>query len=422
MKRALIEKFQLSPAVLEAARQSERDLKRHFGEIESRQADNFYKVLFSMQENNLAERHFNWTTGYGYNDAGRDVVERIYADVFAAEAALVRPQIVNGTHALTLGLTAILRPGDEMLSITGQPYDTLWQTIGIAVKNGASLTELGVRYRAIALLPSGDIDLAAVTAALNDATKLVYIQRSSGYSFRAALTIAKIERAIRAIKAVAPNVVVMVDNCYGEFIERREPIEVGANLIAGSLIKNPGGGLALTGGYLAGDRALIEQCAYKLTAPGIGGECGLTFGQNRNVLQGLFMAPEVVAGALKSALFAARLFDLYGYKVTPHWQDERSDIIQAIELGNEERVTAFCRAIQAVAPVDSFVAPEAWDMPGYDVPVIMAAGAFVQGASIELTADAPMRPPYAVYLQGGLTYQHGKMGAICALQSILDLE
>ncbi len=422
MATVLTEKYGISSALLADAARCEAALTEHFAEIDCRQAENFYKVLFSMQKNKLSDRHFNWTSGYGYDDVGRQVVEQIYADIFAAESALVRPQIVNGTHALTLGLNAILRPGDHMLSISGQPYDTLWETIGIARQNGASLIELGIAYSAVDLTISGDIDIEVVLTELRANTKLIYIQRSSGYSFRPALTIAKIASAIAAIRQVAPNVIVMVDNCYGEFIEEREPLEVGANLIAGSLIKNPGGGLALTGGYLAGDRHLIEQCAYKLTAPGIGTECGLTFGQNRNVLQGLFRAPETVAAALKGALFAAKLFADYGYSVTPHWQEARSDIIQAIQLGDSAQVIAFCQAIQRVAPVDSFVSPEPWDMPGYDVSVIMAAGAFVQGSSIELSADAPMRQPYTVYLQGGLTYQHSKLGAICALQSVLDLK
>ncbi len=413
--------YALSEAVLDAAARTEAELTEIFADVDRLKSENFYKVLFSMQKNNLSDRHFNWTTGYGYNDAGRDIIEAIYAAVFKAEAALVRTQIVNGTHALSLGLNAILRPTDHMLSISGQPYDTLHETIGIGLKNGASLTEIGVEYSDVALTKTGEIDIENAIANLRENTKLVYIQRSSGYEFRAALSIAQIERAIKAIKKVAPNVIVMVDNCYGEFIETREPIEAGANLIAGSLIKNPGGGLALSGGYLAGDRALIEQCAYKLTAPGIGKECGLTFGQNRTILQGLFMAPSVVAGALKSAIFAAKLFESYGYQVTPKWNDQRGDIIQAILLGDRQTVIAFCKAIQSVAPVDSFVSPEPWDMPGYDSQVIMAAGAFVQGSSIELSADAPMREPYAVYLQGGLNYEHGKLGAMIALQSILEI-
>ncbi len=414
--------FKISPTIVEAARRVEAELGHIFQQIDDVKTENFYKVLFAMQKNNLSERHFDWATGYGYNDAGREVVESIYATVFKAEAALVRTQIVNGTHALTLGLNAILRPGDQMLSISGTPYDTLRETIGIGVKNGASLSEIGVAYDAVELLDDGKIDIATALAKLTDKTKLIYIQRSSGYSFRPALTIADIETAIKAIRRVAPDVLVMVDNCYGEFIETREPIEVGANLIAGSLIKNPGGGLALSGGYLAGDAALIEQCAYKLTAPGIGRECGLTFGQNRAVLQGLFLATNVVAGAVKSAVFAAKLYESFGYRVTPKWDAARSDIIQAIELADPQKVIAFCEAIQRVAPVDGFVSPVPWDMPGYDSQVIMAAGAFVQGSSIELSADAPMREPYAVYLQGGLTYEHGKLGAMYALQAIQNTE
>ncbi len=403
-----------------AAAASEAALSAQFAKIEQIKADNFYKVLFAMQKNRLSERHFNWSTGYGYNDVGRDLVEAVYRDVFATEAALVRPQIVNGTHALSIGLNAILRPGDHVLAISGDPYDTLHQTIGLNCRNGASLIEIGVQYSSVELLEDGTIDCDSVLRALRSNTKLIYIQRSGGYDFRAALSTAEIGRAIKAIRRRRPDLLAMVDNCYGEFVEGVEPSQVGANLIAGSLIKNPGGGLALSGGYLAGDAALIEQCAFKLTAPGIGAECGLTFGQNRAILQGLFLAPDIVANALKSAIFAAKLFSDAGYRVAPAWQEARSDIIQAIQLGDRDGVIAFCEAIQAVAPVDSFVAPQPWQMPGYDDPVIMAAGAFVQGASIELSADAPMRAPYAVFLQGGLTYQHGKLGAICALQKLRD--
>ncbi len=354
--------FEIDPTIVAAARRTEGELNHIFQQIDDVKTDNFYKVLFAMQKNNLSDRHFDWTTGYGYNDAGREVVEAIYADVFKAESALVRTQIVNGTHALTLGLNAILRPGDQMLSISGTPYDTLRETIGIGVKNGASLREIGVLYDAVELLDDGKIDIAAALTKLTDKTKLIYIQRSSGYSFRPASTIADIETAIKEIRRVAPDVLVMVDNCYGEFIERREPIEVG------------------------------------------------------------FLAPNVVAGAVKSAVFAAKLYESFGYNVTPKWDAARSDIIQAIELGDPQRVIAFCQAIQSVAPVDGFVAPLPWDMPGYDSQVIMAAGAFVQGSSIELSADAPMREPYAVYLQGGLTYEHGKLGAIYALQAIQNAE
>ncbi len=418
----LTNQYGIAEEVISAASNCEAQLSETFAKINQVKEENFYKVLFGMQKNKLSDRHFNWTTGYGYNDVGRDIVESIYADVFKTEAALVRTQIVNGTHALSLGLNAILRPGDHMLAISGIPYDTIHETIGIGIKNGASLTEIGVEYSDVALKASGEINIESAIANLRGNTKLIYIQRSSGYDFRAALNIEQIEQAITALKKVNSKLIFMVDNCYGEFIETREPSEVGANLIAGSLIKNPGGGLALSGGYLAGDAAIIEQCAFKLTAPGIGKECGLTFGQNRTILQGLFMAPSVTADALKSAIFAAKLFESYGYEVTPKWHEQRGDIIQAVLLGDRAKVIAFCKAVQSVAPVDNFVSPEPWDMPGYDSEVIMAAGAFVQGSSIELSADAPMREPYAVFLQGGLNYQHGKLGAMRALQSVLDIK
>lgn len=402
----------------------EESLKGRFSEIDRIKRVNFYKVLGAMQKHGLADRHFSWMTGYGYNDEGREKTESIYAEIFKAEDAIVRPQLVNGTHALTVGLTAILRPGDHLLSITGTPYDTLLETIGLNGPNGSSLMEIGVTYQGIELLESGAIDMRAVLEVLREQValempvKLVYIQRSSGYAFRQSLTVSAIAEAITAVKAVSPETLVMVDNCYGEFIEEKEPIEVGADLCAGSLIKNPGGGLALTGGYLVGSQAVIDLCAHKLTTPGIGKECGLTFGQTRTVLQGLFLAPEVVAGAIKGAIFTAKLFQDAGYAVKPTWDESRSDIIQAVKLGDPEKVIAFCRAIQAAAPVDAHVTPMPWDMPGYQHQVIMAAGAFVQGSSIELSADAPMREPYAVYFQGGLTYEHAKLGAMLAYQAV----
>lgn len=409
---------------LSQAEAIEVSLVDRFRAIDRIKRINFYKVLNAMQKQGLADRHFSWMTGYGYNDEGREKTEAIYAEIFKAEDAIVRPQLVNGTHALTVGLTGLLRPGDHMLSITGMPYDTLLETIGLNGSNGSSLMEIGVTYQGIELTQGGSIDHNAVLEALKGhldqgrPVKLVYIQRSSGYAFRPSLSIEAIEAAIRAVKDLSPQTLVMVDNCYGEFIEEREPIEVGADLCAGSLIKNPGGGLALTGGYLVGKQGVIDLCAHKLTTPGIGKECGLTFGQTRTLLQGLFIAPEVVAGAIKGAIFTAKLFGDAGYAVKPGWDEVRSDIIQAIKLGDPDKVLAFCQAIQGAAPVDAHVTPLPWDMPGYQHQVIMAAGAFVQGSSIELSADAPMREPYAVYYQGGLTYEHAKLGAMLAYQAV----
>ncbi len=399
----------------------EKDLQGMFQKIDEIKQFNFYKVLEAMQHHQLSDRHFSWMTGYGYNDEGREKTEAIYAHIFKAEDAIVRPQLVNGTHALTVGLTGILRPGDTMLAITGAPYDTLLETIGLNGPNGSSLIEIGVKYQELALNDTGDIqleDLSAILSGCGDTPiKLVYIQRSSGYAFRKSLTISAIAEAVALVKHLSPETLVMVDNCYGEFIEEKEPIEVGADLCAGSLIKNPGGGLALTGGYLVGTQKVIDLCSHKLTTPGIGKECGLTFGQTRTVLQGLFLAPEVVAGAIKGAIFTAKLFQDAGYDVKPKWDESRSDIIQAVKLGSEEKVIAFCKAIQAAAPVDSHVTPVPWAMPGYTSQVIMAAGAFVQGSSIELSADAPMREPFAVFFQGGLTYDHAKLGAMLAFQA-----
>lgn len=399
----------------------EKDLQGMFQKIDGIKQFNFYKVLEAMQHHQLSDRHFSWMTGYGYNDEGREKTEAIYARIFKAEDAIVRPQLVNGTHALTVGLTGILRPGDTMLAITGAPYDTLLETIGLNGPNGSSLLEIGVKYQELALNDAGDIQLEDLSAILTGCgaspIKMVYIQRSSGYAFRKSLTIAAIAEAVALVKRLSPETLVMVDNCYGEFIEEKEPIEVGADLCAGSLIKNPGGGLALTGGYLVGTQKVIDLCSHKLTTPGIGKECGLTFGQTRTVLQGLFLAPEVVAGAIKGAIFTAKLFQDAGYDVKPKWDESRSDIIQAVKLGSEEKVIAFCKAIQAAAPVDSHVTPVPWAMPGYTSQVIMAAGAFVQGSSIELSADAPMREPYAVFFQGGLTYDHAKLGAMLAFQA-----
>lgn len=400
--------FNLSQEVMD-------DIKYKFDEIKKVREYNQYKVLKAMQKANLSDNHFNWTTGYGYNDVGREKIEEIYSEVFGAEDALVRPIIVNGTHALTLCLQGIVRPGDEILSVTGKPYDTLEGVIGIREEKG-SLKEFGVTYNQVDFLEDGNVDLDGIKEKINDKTKLVMIQRSKGYSWRKSLTIADIKEVIEVIKSIKPEVIVMVDNCYGEFIETQEPTEVGADIMAGSLIKNPGGGLALTGGYIAGKKELVELISYRLTSPGIGKECGLTFGTSRSVLQGFFMAPYVVSQAVMGAIFCARASEKMGYEVLPKPNDVRSDIIQIVRLKDAKEVIAFCQGIQAAAPVDSYVKPEPWAMPGYDDEVIMAAGAFIQGSSIELSADAPIRPPYNVYFQGGLTFDHSKIGTLKAIQ------
>ena len=402
------ETFNLSNDVME-------DIKDRFEQIKQIREYNQYKVLKAMQEAKLSDNHFNWTTGYGYNDIGREKIEEIYSKVFNTEDAIVRPIIVNGTHALTLCLQGLVRPGDEILSVTGKPYDTLEGVIGIREDKG-SLNEFGVTYDQVDFLENGDVDLEGIKKKINDKTKLVMIQRSKGYSWRKSLTIEDIKEVIATVKSVKPEVIVMVDNCYGEFIETKEPTDVGADIMAGSLIKNPGGGLALTGGYIVGKKDLVELISYRLTSPGIGKECGLTFGTSRTVLQGFFLAPYIVSQALMGAIFCSRMFEKLGYDVLPKYDDVRSDIIQCVRLNSADEVIAFCQGIQAAAPVDSYVKPEPWAMPGYDSEVIMAAGAFIQGSSIELSADAPIKPPYNVYFQGGLTFDHSRIGALKAYQ------
>lgn len=380
---------------------------------------NQLKVLNAMQENKLSDMHFNWNTGYGYDDAGREMVESIYKTVFKTEDAIVRPIIVSGTHALSLMLTGILGPKMKLLSVTGKPYDTLLKVIGIEPSEGFSLMDYGVLYEDCELQAEGGFDYDAINTALQNTPDVVYIQRSAGYSWRRGLSISEIGELITHVKSKCPNCIVMVDNCYGEFLEYQEPTEVGADIIAGSLIKNPGGGLALSGGYVVGKAHLIEKVAARMTTPGIGKECGLTFGQTRPILQGLFMAPKVVSGAVKGAILCADVFTKLGYRVNPSVDAVRSDIIQAIELGDPQKVIAFCRGIQYASPVDSFVTPEPWAMPGYTSDVIMAAGAFVQGSSIELSADAPIRAPFIAYFQGGLTYEHSKFGVIKAVDQMI---
>lgn len=406
--------------VLRIVSEAEEGTKEIFDELDDIMAFNQYKVLDIFQKCRISDMHFAWNTGYGYDDPGRAALEKAYAMLFKTEAALVRPIIVNGTHALTLTLSGILRPGDELIYCTGKPYDTLEEVIGLRGEGRGSLKDFGISYNQVELRPDGTIDLEALKAAITSKTRIVTVQRATGYGWRKAITIPQIQEWAACVKAIRPDIVCMVDNCYGEFLDTKEPTEVGADVVAGSLIKNPGGGLALAGGYIAGRADLIENISYRMTSPGIGGECGLMFGQTRTMFQGLFMAPKVVNGAVKGAVLCAKAFENLGYEVCPKPAETRSDIIEAVKLGSPEALTAFCEGIQAAAPIDSHVRPEAWDMPGYDDPVIMAAGAFVQGSSIELSADAPMREPYAVYFQGGLTYEHSKFGVIKALQALYD--
>ena len=395
------------------------NLKERFAKIDETAEYNQMKVVAALQKSHVAAMHLNGTTGYGYNDDGRDTLEQVYADVFHTEAALVRPQIMCGTHALNIALSANLRPGDELLSPVGKPYDTMDEIIGIRPSKG-SLAEYGVTYSQVDLLPDGDFDYEGIKNAINERTKLVTIQRSKGYASRPTLSVARIGELIAFIKNIRPDIICMVDNCYGEFVERIEPSEVGADMIVGSLIKNPGGGLAPCGGYIAGTKECVEQAAYRLSSPGLGKEVGATLGVNQSFYQGLFLAPTVVAGALKGAIFAANAYEKLGYKVIPDSTESRHDIIQAVELNTPEALIAFCQGIQAAAPVDSFVSPEPWGMPGYDSDVIMAAGAFVQGSSIELSADGPLRPPYTAFFQGGLTWYHAKYGIMMSMQKLYE--
>ena len=412
--------FDVAEKVLRAVSEAEKEAEGLFGEIDEITAFNQYKVLAAFQKNRISDMHFGWNTGYGYDDPGREALERVYADVFHTEAALVRPIIVNGTHALTLTLTGILRPGDELIYCTGSPYDTLEEVIGIRGEGKGSLREFGITYRQVELTEDGSIDLEALKNTISDKTRMVTIQRATGYGWRKAITIDEIAEAAKVIKKINPEIILMADNCYGEFLDTKEPTDVGVDVIAGSLIKNPGGGLALTGGYIAGRKDLIDQISYRMTSPGIGGECGLTFGQSRTMFQGFFMAPRTVNGALKGAILCGQVFRNLGFEVCPEPEDKRSDIIQAVRLGSPEAVVAFCQGIQAAAPIDSHVKPEPWDMPGYESQVVMAAGAFVQGSSIELSADAPIRPPYNVYFQGGLTWYHAKLGILMSLQKLVE--
>ncbi|MDE6663201.1 MAG: methionine gamma-lyase family protein [Lachnospiraceae bacterium] len=412
-------KFNISDKVLTFADEILNSLQPRFAKIDETAEYNQLKVINAMQECRVSEACLLGTTGYGYNDLGRDTLESVYAKVFNTEDALVRPQITCGTHALALALLSNLRPGDELLSPVGKPYDTLEEVIGIRPSKG-SLKEYGISYRQVDLLEDGSFDYDAIREAINEKTRLVTIQRSKGYQTRPTLSVEKIGELIAFIKKIKPDTICMVDNCYGEFVEPTEPSDVGADMVVGSLIKNPGGGLAPIGGYIAGKKECVENAAYRLTSPGLGKEVGASLGVMSSFYQGLFLAPTVTASALKGAIFAANIYEKLGFSVVPNATEERHDIIQAVTFGKPEGVIAFCQGIQAAASVDSHVTPQPWDMPGYDSQVIMAAGAFVSGSSIELSADGPIKPPYSVYFQGGLTWPHAKLGILKSLQSLID--
>ena len=430
----LIKNFDIDERVIDLVQSTESRLAERFAGIDDITAICQMKVLKAFQDNHINATHFDWSTGYGYDDAGREAVERVYASVFGTEAALVRPNIVNGTHAIAATLLGMLRPGDELIEVTGTPYDTLQTVIGRDSENKANgrtghgllgegsfkgtIRDYGIVYKEVPLGPDMDVDTDAIRKAVSKDTKVVALQRSTGYDWRPAISLESLRKVTELVHGIDPGIIVMLDNCYGEFVDITEPTEFGVDVMAGSLIKNPGGGLALSGGYIVGRADLIEQISYRLTCPGIGAECGLTFGQNRNVLQGLFIAPRVVNSALKGALLAGNIYDSLGFEVMPAADAKRSDIIQAIKFASPERTVEFCKAIQAAAPIDSYVSPEPWDMPGYADQVVMAAGAFVQGSSIELSADSPIRKPYIAYFQGGLTYEHSRYGIIRSLDSL----
>lgn len=415
----MYDKLGIRPCVFNYAHRVLDGLKGRFEEVDRLAEYNQMKVISAMQKNRVSADCFSASSGYGYDDLGRDTLERVYADTFGAEDALVRPQITCGTHALALALMSNLRPGDELLSPVGKPYDTLEEVIGIRPSRG-SLAEYHISYRQVDLLENGDFDYAKIRAAINEKTRLVTIQRSKGYQTRPSLSVEQIGQLISFVKKIKPSLLVMVDNCYGEFTETIEPLDVGADMMVGSLIKNPGGGLAPIGGYIAGRKTCVENAAYRLTSPGLGKEVGASLGVMRDFFQGFFMAPTVTAAAMKGAIFAARLYESLGFSVLPNGTEKRHDIIQAVTFGRPEGLIAFCQGIQAAAPVDSYVKPEPWDMPGYDDQVIMAAGAFVQGSSIELSADGPLRPPYTAYFQGGLTWPHAKLGIMMSLQKVFE--
>lgn len=409
--------FDIDKKLMDIAQQAEQDCALHFAELDKTAEYNGLKVLAAFHKLGVSETHFAASTGYGYGDRGREVLDAVFAEITGSEDALVRHNFVSGTHALTTALFGVLRPHDILLSVAGSPYDTMEEVIGIRGEGAGSLRDFGVEYRRLELLQDGSVDCEGLKTAAKG-VKVAYIQRSRGYALRPSLNIAAIEKICGIVRSVNPKAVITVDNCYGEFVEKKEPTQAGADIIVGSLIKNAGGGIAKTGGYIAGKKALVELCAYRLTSPGMGKEVGCTLGQTRDMLMGLFFAPDVVANALKTAVFAAALFERLGYEVYPRCTQPRTDIIQAITLGTAQKLVAFCRGIQKGSPIDSFVTPEPWEMPGYESPVVMAAGAFTAGASIELSADGPLREPYAAWLQGGLTYTSGKLGVLLAAQEL----
>lgn len=409
--------FKIKPSLLAAAKEAEKKCAPVFHEIDTTAEYNAYKTLSSFIECGVSESHFVGSTGYGYDDRGREMLDKVLARIFGCEDALIRHNFVSGTHAITTALFGILRPGDVLVSISGTPYDTLLPVLGVVEGGHGSLQEFGIEYRQLDLLPDGQVDFDGISQAVKGA-KVAYLQRSRGYSLRESLSINTIERMVRCVREANPQAIIMVDNCYGEFVEHREPTQVGADLIIGSLIKNPGGGIAKTGGYIAGRADLVELCACRLTAPGVGKEVGCTLGELREMFLGLFHAPTVVAAALKTAVFAAALLERMGFAVFPSFDAPRTDIIQAVRLGTPEGLVTFCKGVQSGAPVDAFVSPEPWDMPGYDSQVIMAAGAFTLGSSIELSADAPLREPYAAWMQGGLNFHSAKMGVLLAAQEM----
>lgn len=417
--KEMYEMMGISHNVYEYGENIIKKLDDRFKSIDSIAESNQLKVISAMQKNKVSEMHFGTSTGYGYNDAGRDTLEKVYADIFHTEAALVRPQIMCGTHALNIALSGNLRPGDELMSPVGKPYDTMDEIIGIRPSMG-SLAEYGISYRQVDLLENGEFDYDSIKNAINEKTKLITIQRSKGYASRPTFSVKQIGELIAFIKKIKPEVICMVDNCYGEFVETIEPSDVGADLIVGSLIKNPGGGLAPCGGYIAGKTEYVNQAAFRLSSPGLGKEVGATLGVNQSFYQGIFLAPTVVAGAVKGAIFAANVYEGLGYKVIPNSTESRHDIIQAVELNTPEGLIAFCKGIQSAAPVDSYVTPEPWAMPGYDSDVIMAAGAFIQGSSIELSADGPLKAPYTAFFQGGLTWYHAKFGILMSVQKMIE--
>ena len=412
--------FNIDAKILKEAERALDKCKQQFAKIDDITEYNQHRVLKAFMDNGISERHFMSSTGYGYGDIGREALDAVCANIFQAEDALVRHNFVCGTHALTVALFGMLRPGDTMLSVTGEPYDTLKGVIGLNGNNSGSLKEFGINYKQINLMNNGNLDFNSISELMNEKIKMIYIQRSRGYTLRPSLFVEDISKVAEIVKKKCPDCIVMLDNCYGEFVEKREPLSNGVDIMAGSLIKNPGGGIASTGGYIAGKKHLVEQCSYRLTTPGLGKEVGATLGQNRELFMGIFNAPHITGEALKNAIFTAALFENLGYDAIPKYNEPRADIVQAIKLGNDESLIAFCQGIQKGAPIDSFVIPEPWDMPGYENKVIMASGSFTLGSSIELSADAPLRDPYAVWMQGGLNFHSAKIGVMLAVQLMLD--